>query len=311
MLNTPPISGHDLERLRAGDERTFVDLVGRHHDSMVRVARSFVPSYAVAQEVVQDTWLAVLRGMDGFEGRSSFQTWLYRILINRRGPPEYENIVTFRSATTSAVWIRLGLMWTVSGRCRRSIGATTWTTDFRPENCRRRSGPRSMSFQSSNEALWHSVTSKVCAAPRSVNYWKSPRRISGSCCTEVEAGCVKPSRPSSVSFNARVSSPPPFRVSAGRGACHELPRRCAVGTRPPSVRSPPAPLSALHRVHRPDANHHPTDREPHSGGPQPRGAGRVPFCVPSVEIRLPMMCRNEANLCTRARRDSNPQPSDP
>lgn len=83
MLNTPPISGHDLERLRAGDERTFVDLVGRHHDSMVRVARSFVPSYAVAQEVVQDTWLAVLRGMDGFEGRSSFQTWLYRILINR------------------------------------------------------------------------------------------------------------------------------------------------------------------------------------------------------------------------------------
>jgi RNA polymerase sigma-70 factor, ECF subfamily len=83
MLNTPPISGHDLERLRAGDEQTFVDVVGRHHDAMIRVARSFVPSYAVAQEVVQDTWLAVLRGMDAFEGRSSFQTWLYRILINR------------------------------------------------------------------------------------------------------------------------------------------------------------------------------------------------------------------------------------
>ena len=83
MLNIPPTGGSDLERLRAGDEQTFVDLVGRHHDAMVRVARSFVPNHAVAEEVVQDTWLAVLRGMDGFEGRSSFQTWLYRILINR------------------------------------------------------------------------------------------------------------------------------------------------------------------------------------------------------------------------------------
>ena len=83
MLNTSPTGASDLERLRAGDERTFIDLVGSHHDAMMRVARSFVPSYAVAQEVVQDTWLAVLRGMDGFEGRSSFQTWLYRILINR------------------------------------------------------------------------------------------------------------------------------------------------------------------------------------------------------------------------------------
>jgi RNA polymerase sigma-70 factor (ECF subfamily) len=83
MLNIPPTGGFDMERLRAGDEQTFVDLVGRHHDAMVRVARSFVPNHAVAEEVVQDTWLAVLRGMDGFEGRSSFQTWLYRILINR------------------------------------------------------------------------------------------------------------------------------------------------------------------------------------------------------------------------------------
>jgi len=83
MLNIPPTGGLDMERLRAGDEQTFIDLVGRHHDAMVRVARSFVPNHAVAEEVVQDTWLAVLRGMDGFEGRSSFQTWLYRILINR------------------------------------------------------------------------------------------------------------------------------------------------------------------------------------------------------------------------------------
>ncbi len=83
MLTIPPPGGPDIERLRAGDERTFVDLVRRHHDAMVRVARSFVPNHAVAEEVVQETWLAVLRGMDGFQGRSSFETWLYRILINR------------------------------------------------------------------------------------------------------------------------------------------------------------------------------------------------------------------------------------
>jgi RNA polymerase sigma-70 factor, ECF subfamily len=83
MRNIPPTRQPDLERLRAGDAQTFIEVVGRHHDAMVRVARSFVPNHAVAEEVVQDTWLAVLRGLDGFEGRSSFQTWLYRILINR------------------------------------------------------------------------------------------------------------------------------------------------------------------------------------------------------------------------------------
>jgi RNA polymerase sigma-70 factor (ECF subfamily) len=72
-----------LRRLRSGDERAFVLLVGRYHDSMLRVATSFVPSRAVAEEVVQDTWLAALRGLSGFEGRSSLRTWLFRILVNR------------------------------------------------------------------------------------------------------------------------------------------------------------------------------------------------------------------------------------
>ena len=72
-----------LERLRAGDDQAFVTLVGRHHDSMLRLARTFVPSHAVAEEVVQDTWLGVLRGIDRFEGRSSLRTWLLAILVNR------------------------------------------------------------------------------------------------------------------------------------------------------------------------------------------------------------------------------------
>ena len=72
-----------LDRLRAGDEQAFVVLVRRHHDPMIRLACSFVPSRAVAEEVVQDTWMGVLRGIGGFEGRSSFRTWLFRILVNR------------------------------------------------------------------------------------------------------------------------------------------------------------------------------------------------------------------------------------
>jgi len=72
-----------LERLRSGDEDAFVTLVGRHHDPMLRLARTFVHSHAVAEEVVQDTWLGVLHGIDRFEGRSSLRTWLLAILVNR------------------------------------------------------------------------------------------------------------------------------------------------------------------------------------------------------------------------------------
>jgi RNA polymerase sigma-70 factor (ECF subfamily) len=72
-----------LHRLRSGDERAFTVLVERYHEPMLALAASFVPSRAVAEEVVQDTWLAALRGLDAFEGRSSLKTWLFRILVNR------------------------------------------------------------------------------------------------------------------------------------------------------------------------------------------------------------------------------------
>ncbi|HXC82909.1 MAG TPA: sigma-70 family RNA polymerase sigma factor [Trebonia sp.] len=72
-----------LRRLRGGDEQAFVALVERYNGSMLRLALSFVPSRAVAEEVVQDTWLAVLRGLSAFEGRSSLQTWMFTILVNR------------------------------------------------------------------------------------------------------------------------------------------------------------------------------------------------------------------------------------
>jgi RNA polymerase sigma-70 factor (ECF subfamily) len=71
-----------LEALRDGDEAAFVELVDRHTGSMLRVARMYVGSQAVAEEIVQETWLSVLRSLDRFEGRSSLRTWIFVILGN-------------------------------------------------------------------------------------------------------------------------------------------------------------------------------------------------------------------------------------
>jgi RNA polymerase sigma-70 factor, ECF subfamily len=84
FANPPQARDDDLvARLRAGEETAFVALAARHQAAMLRLASTFVVSTAVAEEVVQDTWLAVLRGIDGFAGRSSFKTWLLAILVNR------------------------------------------------------------------------------------------------------------------------------------------------------------------------------------------------------------------------------------
>ena len=72
-----------LRGLRAGDEHAFAELVGKYGPSLLRLARLFVPSRAVAEEVVAETWLAVFTGLERFEGRSSLKTWLFRILTNK------------------------------------------------------------------------------------------------------------------------------------------------------------------------------------------------------------------------------------
>jgi RNA polymerase sigma-70 factor (ECF subfamily) len=71
-----------LAALRRGDERAFVALVDRHGASMLRLAHVYVRDRAVAEEVVQEAWLGLLRGLDRFEGRSSLRTWLFRIVAN-------------------------------------------------------------------------------------------------------------------------------------------------------------------------------------------------------------------------------------
>lgn len=81
--------------LRAGDGAAFADLLDAWSSPMLRLARSFVSTHATAEEVVQDTWLAVVKGLGAFEGRSSFKTWVYRILVNtakKRGTHEKRSV---------------------------------------------------------------------------------------------------------------------------------------------------------------------------------------------------------------------------
>ncbi|GAB4436072.1 MAG: sigma-70 family RNA polymerase sigma factor [Chloroflexi bacterium OHK40] len=71
-----------VEALRRGDEAAFLALVERYHAPLMRAALAYVGSRAVAEEVVQETWIGVLQGIARFEGRSSLKTWIYRILSN-------------------------------------------------------------------------------------------------------------------------------------------------------------------------------------------------------------------------------------
>jgi RNA polymerase sigma-70 factor, ECF subfamily len=90
-----------IEALRMRDEAAFLALVDRYHASMVRLAQMYVHDQAQAEEVAQETWLGVLRGIQKFEGRSSLRTWLFRILTNiakSRGRREA------RSIPFSALW---------------------------------------------------------------------------------------------------------------------------------------------------------------------------------------------------------------
>jgi RNA polymerase sigma-70 factor (ECF subfamily) len=90
-----------VRALKAGDERVFAELVDAYGPGLLRMARMYVRDREVAADVVQETWIAVLRGIDRFEGRSSLKTWIYRILINTaktRGQRESRSI-PFSAAT--------------------------------------------------------------------------------------------------------------------------------------------------------------------------------------------------------------------
>ncbi len=109
-----------VDRLRAGDERAFADLVDRYSPSMLAVARIHVASREVAEDVVQDTWLALLKGIDRFEGRSSIRTWLFRVLVNiaktrgvreKRSTPVDMHAVDGRPAVSPARFQSVDAQW--------------------------------------------------------------------------------------------------------------------------------------------------------------------------------------------------------
>lgn len=84
-----------IAALRARDEVAFAALVDQHTPAMLRVARGYVASHEIAEEVVQEAWIALLKGIDGFEGRSSLRTWLFTVLINiakKRGLRERSDV---------------------------------------------------------------------------------------------------------------------------------------------------------------------------------------------------------------------------
>jgi RNA polymerase sigma-70 factor, ECF subfamily len=94
-----PSTTRDDDRLvalvRTGDDDAFATLVRRHSPALLRLARRYVPSDAVAEDVVQETWIGVIRGLERFERRSTFKSWLFRILVNRaktRGVREHGSV---------------------------------------------------------------------------------------------------------------------------------------------------------------------------------------------------------------------------
>ena len=101
-----------LAQLRDGNEEAFCALVRRHSPSMTRVAMVFVSRRAVAEEVVQETWLNVVRGLDGFEAKSSLRTWIYAILGNcarRRAEQEQRLVPLSELAADEAAGDDLGV----------------------------------------------------------------------------------------------------------------------------------------------------------------------------------------------------------
>ncbi|HEX3617615.1 MAG TPA: sigma-70 family RNA polymerase sigma factor [Solirubrobacteraceae bacterium] len=94
------------DRLAGGDEGAFRELVRKHDAGLRRMARMYVAD-AVADDVVQDTWITVIRGIDRFEGRSTLKTWIYGILVNiarRRAEREGRTVPFAAAGSASGAW---------------------------------------------------------------------------------------------------------------------------------------------------------------------------------------------------------------
>ena len=146
----PVLAGEEdlVDRLRLGDAAAFTGIVRGWSPAMIHVARQFVASHASAEEAVQETWLAVIKGIDGFQGRSSLRTWVFHVLANiarRQGSKES------RTVPTSPVddW---GSGPTVDPNRFRPAG-DPWAGGWRAEAAPRSWGPEAVALNSETRAL--------------------------------------------------------------------------------------------------------------------------------------------------------------
>ena len=244
-----------VARLRAGDEAAFAELVRRTSAPAAPRRGDRVGSRAVAEEVVQDTWLAVVRGVDRFEGRSSFKTWLFRILVNRARSTRRPRAAR-RPLADDAVGERFDAAgrvgeppapWADAGRRparRRALAA-------RVHDAPRRAAGRATPGRRS------CATSKDWPPPRSRRCSASPTATSGCCCTG--AGPASASTARRRRWERREAccsgAAPSDRLPPGRRADGRLPRRRALGRATAPPRGPPGRLPALLRVPRPAPGH--------------------------------------------------------
>ena len=217
--------GELLSRVRTGDEEAFVMLVARYQQPMLRLACSMVPNQQVAEEAVQDTWLGVVRGIEGFEGRSSFKTWLFRILVNRARSagsrePTDPSIETIPAVDADPLRCS-GPM----GRSRRALDRARAKTDSMPPP-----GCRSSNLLWMNclpvSARWSCcVTSRAFPATKRAPHLESVKATSGSCCTGDGPAYEKSSTPRSRRADRAIAASERPRVSAGGRTYDRLSRR--------------------------------------------------------------------------------------
>ena len=194
-----------LAALRAGDERAFERLVDRHHAALVRVARQYVPTQEIAEDVAQEAWLGLLRGLDSFEGRSSLRTYLFRIVMNlarTRGVREA------RSAPFSSLvrddedgpsveperFIAAPERAPATGPRRSARGAAAPSRSRSRPRRSRRSTRRSSSCPRRSAASSRCATSRASARTRCAICSGSPRATSACCCTARARSCGRHSR---------------------------------------------------------------------------------------------------------------------
>jgi len=188
-----------IEALRRGDEAAFVALVNRYQRSLLRVVRGFVPRREVAEEVVQETWLAVLEGIGRFQGRSSLKTWITRIAVNRaitRSKREgrtvtFSDLARAISSTTRRSWSRSASPGPTHGGLATGSpildpGARSYSSAGRPEPC---SSRRSIRSPRCNERSSRCETSTAARPRRCVTLSESPRPISECSSTGPAPGC--------------------------------------------------------------------------------------------------------------------------